>query len=80
MNLLDEIRATPELDKSVKEVLKLQSVVELHEAVLKVSNQENISRPKAHKLIMDEMKRIGLTCRHQSWPSIVANISWRGVK
>jgi hypothetical protein len=45
-----------------------------------VSNQENISRPKAHKMIMAEMKRIGVECRHQSWPSIVANISWRGVK
>jgi hypothetical protein len=80
MNLLDEIKATPPLDNNVKQVLKLTSVVHLHEAVLKVSNQENISRPKAHKIIMEEMKRIGVDCRHQSWPSIVANISWRGVK
>jgi hypothetical protein len=80
MTLLDEIKAMPPLDIKVKEVIKLQSVVNLHEAVLKVSNQENISRPKAHKMIMAEMKRIGVECRHQSWPSIVANISWRGVK
>ena len=41
MTLLDEIKAMPPLDNKVKEVIKLQSVVNLHEAVLKVSNQEN---------------------------------------